>query len=164
MLLASYTHRVDRGSFASVIALLMVLSMLAASTPTDHEFELLADEPLRKEQLGGGGSLEDQCGSITFEDMFVYTRAEFVIQVNADWQSANVQAIAWVNWTLSDDLRGSMDEFMAEIDPNDGGDGWVSTDEREIFRALASECIEHTLTRIGIRDGDYHRGGQGVSW
>ena len=164
MLLASYTHRVDRGSFASVIALLMVLSMLAASTPTDRGFELLADEPLRKEQLGGGGSLEEQCGSITFEDMFVYTRAEFVIQVNADWQSANVQAIAWVNWTLSDDLRGSMDEFMAEIDPNDGGDGWVSTDEREIFRALASECIEHTLTRIGIRDGDYHRGGQGVSW
>ena len=46
--------------------------------------------------------------------------------------------------------------------PNKGGDGWFSTDEREFFRALASECIEHTLTRIGIRDGPAHRGVVGI--
>jgi hypothetical protein len=84
--------------------------------------------------------------------------------VNEDWGSADVQAVAWINETLADDLRVSMDEFMAEIDPNDGGDSWISTDEREFFRALASECIEHTLTRIGIRDGAPHRGGVGVDW
>ena len=116
------------------------------------------------EQFGGGGSLEDQCGSITFEDMFEYTNAEFVFDVSPNWQTAEVRAVAWINESLADDIRTTMDEFMAEIDPNDGGDGWLSTDEREIFRALASECIEHTLTRIGIRDGDYHRGGDGVSW
>ena len=48
--------------------------------------------------------------------------------------------------------------------PNKGGDGWFSTDEREFFRALASECIEHTLTRIGFRDGPAHRGGVGTDW
>ena len=81
-----------------------------------------------------------------------------------DWGSADVHAIAWVNDTLADDLRVAMDEFMAELDPNNGDDGWISTDEREVFRALASECIEYTLTRIGIRDGPPHRGGVGVDW
>ena len=57
-----------------------------------------------------------------------------------------------------------MDEFMELLDPNKGGDGWFSTDEREFFRALASECIEHTLTRIGLRDGPAHRGGVGIDW
>ena len=66
-----------------------------------------------------------------------------------------VKAEAWVNGTLADELRTTMDEFMELLDPNKGGDGWFSTDEREFFRALASECIEHTLTRIGIRDGPH---------
>ena len=46
----------------------------------------------------------------------------------------------WVNGTLADELRTTMDEFMELLDPNKGGDGWFSTDEREFFRALASEC------------------------
>ena len=164
MLLASDRHHVGRVSVASAIALLMMFSMLTSSVPADREAGHLDDEPLRKEQLGGGGSLEEQCGSITFENLFEYTRASFDIRVNEDWESADVQAVAWINETLADDLRVSMDEFMAEIDPNDGGDSWISTDEREFFRALASECIEHTLTRIGIRDGASHRGGVGVDW
>jgi len=155
---------VDRASVASAIALLMMFSMLTSSVPANHEAAQLDDESLRKEQLGGGGSLEEQCGSITFENLFEYTHATFDIIVNDDWESANVQAVAWINETLADDLRVSMDEFMAEIDPNDGGDSWISTDEREFFRALASECIEHTLTRIGVRDGPSHRGGVGVDW
>ena len=148
-----------------VVALSLVLVMMMSLVcPYDNSSIELTDESLRMEQFGGGGSLEDQCGSITFEDMFEYTNAEFVFDVNPNWQTAEVRAVAWINESLADDIRTTMDEFMAEIDPNDGGDGWLSTDEREIFRALASECIEHTLTRIGIRDGDYHRGGDGVSW
>ena len=148
-----------------VVALSLVfVLMMSLVSPNSHSNSNLTDESLRMEQFGGGGSLEDQCGSITFEDMFEYTRAEFVFDINPNWQSADVRAVAWINSSLADDIRTTMDEFMAEIDPNDGGDGWLSTDEREIFRALASECIEHTLTRIGIRDGDYHRGGEGVSW
>jgi len=151
----------------TVIALSLVLVLMMSLIYSDGGLPRsnLNDERLRMEQFGGGGgSLEDQCGSITFEDMFEYTKAEFVIDINPSWQSADVRAVAWINASLADDIRVTMDEFMAEIDPNDGGDGWLSTDEREIFRALASECIEHTLTRIGIRDGDYHRGGEGVSW
>ncbi len=145
------------------LSLVFVL-MVSLVCPYSHTNSNLSEESLRMEQFGGGGSLEDQCGSITFEDMFEYTNAEFVFDVSPNWQTAEVRAVAWINESLADDIRTTMDEFMAEIDPNDGGDGWLSTDEREIFRALASECIEHTLTRIGIRDGDYHRGGDGVSW
>ena len=146
------------------IALVLLLTASLVSPSEGWRGGDLEDGPLRMEQFGGGGSLEDQCGSITFEDMFEYTKAEFVFDISPDWQTADVRAVAWINATLADDIRVTMDEFMAEIDPNDGGDGWLSTDERELFRALASECIEHTLTRIGIRDGDYHRGGEGVSW
>jgi len=151
---------------AQVVVALSLVFVLVMSLvcPYSHSDSNLTEESLRMEQFGGGGSLEDQCGSITFEDMFEYTNAEFVFDVNPNWQTAEVRAVAWINESLADDIRTTMDEFMAEIDPNDGGDGWLSTDEREIFRALASECIEHTLTRIGIRDGDYHRGGDGVSW
>ena len=151
-----------QAAFALSLVLLLMMSFI--SPDQSRRGENLKDESLRMEQFGGGGSLEDQCGSITFEDMFEYTKAEFVFDINPNWQTADVRAVAWINASLADDIRVTMDEFMAEIDPNDGGDGWLSTDEREIFRALASECIEHTLTRIGIRDGDYHRGGQGVSW
>ena len=150
--------------FGVTMAVVIMISILNSSMNNHDEAGYLREDDRKMEQLGGGGSLEDQCGSITFEDMFEYTKAEFVFDINPSWQSAEVRAVAWINASLADDIRLSMDEFMAEIDPNDGGDGWLSTDEREIFRALASECIEHTLTRIGIRDGDYHRGGEGVSW
>ena len=153
------------GARAAIAVSLFFVLMMSIVSPSDSRPSFdLRDESLRMEQFGGGGSLEDQCGSITFEDMFEYTRADFVFHINPNWQSADVRAVAWINASLADDIRTSMDELMAEIDPNDGGDGWLSTDEREIFRALASECIEHILTRIGIRDGDYHRGGEGVSW
>ena len=112
----------DRGVIASVLTLLMILSMLMPSDQGREDFEHLEDEPVRMEQLGGGGSLEEQCGSITFENLFEYTHASFDIIVNEDWGSADVQAVAWINETLADDLRVSMDEFMAEIDPTDGGD------------------------------------------
>ena len=139
-----------RGRTIIALALVFVM-MMSLVSPSDRSNSILTDESMRMEQFGGGGgSLEDQCGSITFEDMFEYTKAEFVFDINPSWQSAEVRAVAWINASLADDIRVTMDEFMAEIDPNDGGDGWLSTDERELFRALASECIEHTLTRIGI--------------
>ena len=150
-----------RAVFASIaVALSMALSYIPIQDIGSH----LEDESLRMEQFGGGGSLEEQCGSITFENMFEYSAATFDVVVHEDWDSAEVRAVAWVNNTLADDLRVVMDEFMEIIDPNKGGDEWFSTDEREFFRALASQCIEHTLTRIGIRDGPAHRGGMGIDW
>jgi len=150
------------GAFCIALSMAIVIaSPLMVQNSGDAELE---EGAIRLEQFGGGGSLEEQCGSITFENMFEYSAATFDIIFNEDWEYADVRAVAWVNETLADDLRESMDEFMELIDPQKGGDGWFSTDEREFFRALASECIEHTLTRIGLRDGPAHRGGVGIDW
>lgn len=153
------------GPLSPMIVFLIVLSMVSVPfSDIDKNLEL-SKESTKMDQIGGGGgSLEEQCGSITFENMFEYSRATFDIIIHDDWESANVKAVAWVNNTLADELRLTMDEFMQLLDPNKGGDGWFSTDEREFFRALASECIEHTLTRIGLRDGPAHRGGLGTDW
>ena len=152
-------------SLSSLIAFLMVISLVSVPFSSINQGSGVIDEPIKMGQIGGGGgSLEEQCGSITFENMFEYSRATFDIIINDDWGSAEVKAVAWVNDSLADDLRLTMDEFMELLDPNKGGDGWFSTDEREFFRALASECIEHTLTRIGLRDGPAHRGGIGTDW
>ena len=125
--------------------------------------EELHHEQTKMEQFGGGGSLEDQCGSITFEDIFIYNQAIFEVRVNDDWKSAEVDAKAWINWSLADDIREDLDAFLEDIVPS-GGDGWLSTDEIDAMVSIAADCLEYSITRIGIRDGAPHRGGQGVSW
>ncbi len=125
--------------------------------------EELHHEQTKMEQFGGGGSLEDQCGSITFEDIFLYNQAIFEVRVNDDWKSAEVDARAWINWSLSDDIREDLDAFLEDIVPS-GGDGWLSTDEIDAMVSIAADCLEYSITRIGIRDGAPHRGGEGVSW
>ena len=67
--------------------------------------EELDREKTKMGQFGGGGSLEEQCGSITFEDIFIYNQAVFEVRVNEDWKSAQVDARAWINWTLADDIE-----------------------------------------------------------
>ena len=120
-------------------------------------------EQTKMEQFGGGGSLEDQCGSITFEDIFIYNQAIFEVRVNEDWKSAEVDAKAWINWSLADDIREDLDAFLEGIVPS-GGDGWLSSDEIDAMVSIAADCLEYSITRIGIRDGSPHRGGTGVSW
>jgi hypothetical protein len=115
------------------------------------------------EQFGSGGSLQEQCGSITFEDIFIYNQAIFEVRVNDDWKTAEVDAKAWINWSLADDIREDLDAFLEGIIPS-GGDGWLSTDEIDSMVSIAADCLEYSITRIGIRDGSPHRGGEGVSW
>lgn len=153
---------ISEGQWFCLVVVISIISMPFNDVVDSNDVDSV---PHKMFQIGGGGgSLEEQCGSITFENMFEYSKATFDIIINDDWESADVQAVAWVNGTLADELRLTMDEFMELLDPNKGGDGWFSTDEREFFRALASECIEHTLTRIGLRDGPAHRGGVGIDW
>ncbi len=111
----------------------------------------------------GGGSFEEQCGSITFEDMFIYDQAIFEVRVEDDWKSAQVDARAWINWTLADEIRTDLDAYLEGIIPS-GGDGWLSTDEIDAVIIIAADCLEYSITRIGIRDGLPHRGGVGVDW
>ncbi|PXF18609.1 MAG: hypothetical protein CXX73_03920 [Methanobacteriota archaeon] len=143
--------------------LLTILVMLTSWLPISSPLYVLDDLDERREQIGGGGTLEQQCSSITFEDMFEYSSAIFDIRISEDWNSAEVKGVAWVNDSLADVVRDALDEYVAAVYPS-GDDDWMSTDEREGVRAIASECVEHTLTRIGIRGGSPHRGGVGTSW
>ncbi|MED5268416.1 MAG: hypothetical protein VYB00_06340, partial [Candidatus Thermoplasmatota archaeon] len=143
--------------------LLVMMFAISASVQTLHHHHELDSKSDRMEQFGGGGSLEEQCGSITFEDIFIYNQAIFEVRINDDWGSAEVDAKAWINWTLADDIREDLDAFLEGIVPS-GGDGWLSTDEIDAMVSIAADCLEYSITRIGIRDGSPHRGGQGVSW
>ena len=143
--------------------LLVMMFAISASVQTLHHHHELDSKSDRMEQFGGGGSLEEQCGSITFEDIFIYNQAIFEVRVNDDWRSAEVDAKAWINWSLSDDIREDLDAFLEDIVPS-GGDGWLSTDEIDAMVSIAADCLEYSITRIGIRDGAPHRGGEGVSW
>ena len=143
----------------SMIFIIVILSIM----PLNGNNYLLMEVNERMEQLDGDGTIEERCSSITFEDIFEYTHANFNFQIDEDLNSAEVSASAWINWSMADTVRERLDSFLAGILPS-GGDGWLSTDERDAVLGIASDCIEHTLTRIGIRDGPPHRGGVGVDW
>ena len=154
----------SRGGVLRFAVILTMFAMVTTWVPMSAPDHQLQEFDERREQLGGDGpTLEEQCSSITFEDMFEYSNAIFHIQVANDWTSAQVEAVAWVNGSLADEVRQSLDEYVAAVYPS-GDDGWISTDEREGVRAIASECVQHTLTRLGIRDGSPHRGGEGTDW
>jgi hypothetical protein len=138
--------------------------MISMIFPLDTKQPLLQNEIITKDQLGGGGgSLEERCSSITFEDILPYTHAHFDIVVDDDWDSAEVKARAWINGTSVDLLREKLDSYLEELYPS-GGDGWISTDEKSAVEAVASECIEYAMTRIGLRESTPHRGGVGLDW
>lgn len=152
---------VDGKAFRSAGLIFACIAMFISSTHLP--FEHLSNDKTKMEQFGGGGSLEEQCGSITFEDIFIYNQAIFEVRVNDDWQTAEVDARAWINWSLADDIRSDLDSFLEGIVPS-GGDGWLSSDEIEAMVSIAADCLEYSITRIGIRDGSPHRGGVGVDW
>ncbi|MEC7681447.1 MAG: hypothetical protein VYA23_01830, partial [Candidatus Thermoplasmatota archaeon] len=147
-----------------IAVLLTMFAMMTSWLPVYDMKADLVENQERREQLGPGEpTIEERCSVLTFEDMFEYTKAVFNFTIASDWNSAEIEAVAWVNGTLADDVRESLDEYIAQIYPS-GGDGWISTDEREGVRAIASECVQYTLTRMGMRDGSPHRGGEGTDW
>ncbi len=147
----------------SKTATICLISVLLLSFVEIPEYEPLDGPLLRMNQLDGEGSLEERCGSITFEDIFLYDQAIFEVRINDDWRTADVDARAWINWTLADEIRKDLDYFLDGIMPT-GGDGWLSTQEIELMVSIAADCLEYSLTRIGFRDGPAHRGGVGVYW
>jgi len=148
----------DRARLALIIGFLVFSSIIFPM-----ENGQLEGNETRMEQFGGSGSIEEQCGSITFEDMFAYNNAIFDIQIDDGWGRAEVSAMAWINLTLADDIRHDLDSFLEGLMPS-GGDGWLSNDEVGIVIMAAADCLEYSITRIGIRDGFPHRGGTGVDW
>ena len=147
-----------------ILVMMTIIGMVISWLPPGYQQGGLDESQERREQLGPDEpTLEERCSTITFEDMFDYTKAIFNVQISSDWNSADVQAVAWVNGTLADEVRQSLDEYIAQIYPS-GDDGWISTDEREGVRAIASECVQYTIARMGMRDGSPHRGGEGTDW
>ena len=147
-----------------IVVMITIIGMMMSWLPIGYQQGGLHESQERREQLGPDGpTLEEQCSTITFEDMFEYSKAVFNFTIASDWSSAEIEAVAWVNGTLADDVRQSLDEYIAQIYPS-GDDGWISTDEREGVRAIASECVQYTFTRMGMRDGSPHRGGDGTDW
>jgi hypothetical protein len=161
MFMGAFIKHMGRVLRASAIALVVVFLSPIGQFYDDQKVMIEMHD--RMEQFGGGGSLEEQCSSITFEDIFLYNHAIFEVRVNDDWNSARVDAKAWINWSLADDIREDLDSFLEGIVPS-GGDGWLSTDEIDAMVSIAADCLEYSITRIGIRDGPPHRGGAGVSW
>ena len=150
--------RRDIGGKSAAQLLLAIIIFSCVKIP---ESEPLGDPEIRMNQFDGGGSLEERCGSITFEDIFLYSQAVFEVKINDDWRTADVNARAWINWTLADEIRKDLDSFLDGIIPS-GGDGWLSTEEIELMVSIAADCLEYSITRIGLRDGPAHRGGVGV--
>ena len=138
----------------------IAILMMSLSISPPHYSEVLKKQDISMEQFGGGGTFEAQCSKSSFEDVFSYTWAEFNVTVADNWRSAQIDAMAWVNGTMADDFRAFLDGLLDGLVPS-GGDGWLSSDEREAVRSVAADCVEYTMTRVGVRDGEHHRGEPG---
>ena len=146
-----------------VIAAGIVVLMFSLSLSPLHHPKDLGKQNISMEQFGGEGTFEAQCSQSSFEDVFTYTWAEFNVTVADNWRTAQIDAMAWVNGTMADDFRTFLDGLLDGLVPS-GGDGWLSSDEREAVRSVAADCVEYTMTRVGVRDGEHHRGGAAVDW
>ena len=143
----------------SLWAILLTALMLASTVqlPTEVSEEIESSDTAARQS-----SVEAACEGLTFEDMFNYTHATFDIQLNDDWSSAYVQAVAWINGTLSDQVRLDLEGLFEGLP---GGDnGWLSSDEYTAIESIAADCVTQTNPRVGFRGGPAHRGGDGVNW
>ena len=64
--MSSVVKFVGKQYLALIITALMVLTV---TIPGEKSYLSLEDEEVVFNQLGGGGSLEERCSSITFEDI-----------------------------------------------------------------------------------------------
>ncbi len=74
--------------WAILLTALMLTSLIQQPAEMSDESATL--------DAGRQQSVEAACEGLTFEDMFNYTHATFDIQMNDDWESAYVQAVAWI--------------------------------------------------------------------
>ena len=134
---------------------LMLASVLISVGP---EMSLESEEIGMTEGRQGLG--EVNCENYTFEDLFGYNHALFEMDIHDDWTSTTTLATAWVNDSLAANVRDAMDSLFPTTA---GGDNdWLSTDEREGVRSVGPKCVAQMNTRIGLKEGQPHRGG--VDW
>ncbi len=153
----------------------MIMSLPTLSI-TDGGAEILSNDDLETSGRQGDpmDALAEECEGLTFEDMFAYTHARFDVEIHPGWKSADIRAIAWIDGVDAEVVRTDIDELMALLPGNDasenptsqGGDGYVSTDERSALEQIGPDCVSITDTRFGAYH-PHHRGGQNwnnMSW
>lgn len=142
--------------------ILSVILLMMTFSPTqiqDNSFEenIVPNVEAREDDVG-----QVNCSGLTFEDLFDYDFASFSINILDDWATADYYANAWVNGSNAATVRENLDELIGSQDVPGGGNGWLSTDERDAVRAIGPDCIADMDTRIGLKEGVAHR--TGVDW
>ena len=66
--------------FNWAVTIFVVLALLLSTISIDEQERELQKNVKKMEQLGGGGSLEDQCSSITFEDLSIILPPYFILK------------------------------------------------------------------------------------
>ena len=94
--------------------------------------------------------IAEECGGLTFEDLFVYDFALFELKVHDDWATGEMSANAWVNGSNSATVRDNLDGLFDGL-PG-GNNSWISTDERDAVRnALHGLRVRHADCRLRRR-------------
>ena len=80
------------------------------------------------------------------------------IEIGDDWNTASFDANAWVNGSNAAIVRDNLDGLFEGFEAFGGNGDWISTDERDNVRDIGPMCISDMETRMGIKEGDTHRG------
>ncbi|NCG41973.1 MAG: hypothetical protein GWO84_00305 [Euryarchaeota archaeon] len=131
----------------SVILLMMTLSPIQQQE-NGFEENIILDAEAREDDVG-----QVNCSGLTFEDLFDYDFASFDINILDDWATVDYYANSWVNGSNAATVRENLDELIGSQDVPGGGNGWLSTDERDAVRAIGPDCIADMDTRIGLKEG-----------
>jgi hypothetical protein len=133
--------------------LLSAIMLMMTLSPIQHQengFEenIILDTEAREDDVG-----QVNCSGLTFEDLFDYDFASFDINILDDWATVDYYANSWVNGSNAATVRENLDELIGTQDVPGGGNGWLSTDERDAVRAIGPDCIADMDTRIGLKEG-----------
>ena len=131
----------------SAIMLMMTLSPIQQQE-NGFEDNVILDAEAREDDVG-----QVNCSGLTFEDLFDYDFASFDINILDDWATVDYYANSWVNGSNAATVRENLDELIGTQDVPGGGNGWLSTDERDAVRAIGPDCIADMDTRIGMKEG-----------
>jgi hypothetical protein len=129
------------------IMLMMSFSPLQQQENISKE-NIVSNADAREEDVG-----QVNCSGLTFEELFDYDFASFDINILDDWATVDYYANSWVNGSKAATVRENLDELIGSQDVPGGGNGWLSTDERDAVRAIGPDCIADMDTRIGLKEG-----------
>lgn len=154
-----------RQLLANAIILLMIgATTLGVLTPTNDLLNEIENTQNTESRQTGEDLIGDACEGLTFEDMFEYSYARFTVDINQDYASAQVGAVAYINNSLSDQVRFDLDDLIGTVGAPGGGNGYLSNQEENMILDVTDDCIVETNPRFGFRTGEPHRGGDGVDW